>query len=37
MADFAVPALVRKRAELARGIEAAEVRLRELRANLMPG
>jgi hypothetical protein len=34
MTDLAVTALVRKRAELAGEIEAAEVRLRELRANL---
>jgi hypothetical protein len=34
MADSAVPALVRKPAELARGIEAAKGRLRELPATL---
>ena len=34
MSEFAVSALARKRAELAGEIQAAEVRLRELRANL---
>ena len=34
MTDFAVSALARKRAALAGRIEAGEVRLRELRANL---
>jgi hypothetical protein len=34
MTDFAISALARKRAELAGEIQAAEVRLRELRANL---
>jgi hypothetical protein len=34
MTEFAVSALTRKRAELAGEIQAAEVRLRELRANL---
>jgi hypothetical protein len=34
MSEFAVSALARKRAELAGEIQATEVRLRELRANL---